>query len=549
MTNRILTGAIAFALSIVSVMTSGTALSPLPANAVEDSSAVEHEHIYTSTITKNATCTETGVKTYICECGNRYTEEILATGHNYIEIIVEPSYLEGGYTLFKCPVCGESYEDEYTDKIKLKVPTGFKVEEVSASSIRVAWNKMSDADGYIVCKYDEAQKKIVRVGKTTKNVFSVKKLSSATDYTLYVKSYKMIGSKAVYSNYSKIISATNPTKVNYELKSSEPGKININWKKSPRAEGYIIYYRSKGLTKWTRMAKVGLTTTSYEKYGLPYGKTYEVYVEAYRISNKKIYRSLHDVKSQLVSYYHKLYYVKCNSNVYTKSQKYKATIYGGSWYTGHTDYRYPGYVILDYMSTEVLVNARNVSVRSNAEVLPTGAIGQYGGSIAGYAACGPAAVAILVNSEKGISWSKDELIRYSERHCLNDQGSLRGGGGMTAPRLLELIKDYSGGQYTAKNKYSYYSSYPVGGIKNEIDAGHRCLVVVQYTSSIVTYRGSSTHFVVVCGYEYINGLLYFYYADPYYGNGGASLKRVSAYTLNTSMSIVNIEPRTLIVLN
>lgn len=198
------------------------------------------------------------------------------------------------------------------------------------------------------------------------------------------------------------------------------------------------------------------------------------------------------------------------------------------------------------MSSEYLVKKGAVSARSNAKVLPTGTIGQYGGKIAGYAACGPTSVAILVNSEKNELWNKDNLILYSERNYLNNQGSLRSGGGMTAPKLLELIKGFSNSKYTGKN---IYSNNCANILKKQIDSNHRAIVVVQYTSTIVTHYNSGTHFVVVCGYEYINGQLYFYYADPYYGNGGRSLLRISASTLQRSMSMVTREPRTLIVLN
>ncbi len=40
-----------------------------------------HTHSYTSKITTAATCTEDGVKTFTCSCGDKYTEEIPALGH------------------------------------------------------------------------------------------------------------------------------------------------------------------------------------------------------------------------------------------------------------------------------------------------------------------------------------------------------------------------------------------------------------------------------------------------------------------------------------
>lgn len=44
---------------------------------------VTHTHKYTASVTKNATCDETGIKTYKCSCGDSYTETIPATGHSY----------------------------------------------------------------------------------------------------------------------------------------------------------------------------------------------------------------------------------------------------------------------------------------------------------------------------------------------------------------------------------------------------------------------------------------------------------------------------------
>lgn len=44
----------------------------------------EHVHSYTETV-KNATCTEDGLKTYTCKCGDFYTEVIKAEGHKFVD--------------------------------------------------------------------------------------------------------------------------------------------------------------------------------------------------------------------------------------------------------------------------------------------------------------------------------------------------------------------------------------------------------------------------------------------------------------------------------
>ena len=97
-----------------------------------------HTHSYTSQVTKQPTCTATGVKTYTCECGNSYTEDIKATGHNYVDQIVAPTTTDKGYTEHTCSVCGYSYKDNYKEPTK---PT---------ASIKYQYNSKHDTFRLIV---------------------------------------------------------------------------------------------------------------------------------------------------------------------------------------------------------------------------------------------------------------------------------------------------------------------------------------------------------------------------------------------------------------
>ena len=64
----------------------GTSFDPLTFFAFEYGEAeAPHEHSYDEQITKAATCGEAGVKTFTCECGDSYTEEIPATGEHAYE--------------------------------------------------------------------------------------------------------------------------------------------------------------------------------------------------------------------------------------------------------------------------------------------------------------------------------------------------------------------------------------------------------------------------------------------------------------------------------
>lgn len=70
-----------------------------------------HSHNYSSTITKEATCTDSGIRTYTCSCGNSYTETIEALGHLYsgnTTLVKATSSTSGHYyTGSVCLRCGQ----------------------------------------------------------------------------------------------------------------------------------------------------------------------------------------------------------------------------------------------------------------------------------------------------------------------------------------------------------------------------------------------------------------------------------------------------------
>ena len=72
----------------------------------------ECQHSYTSQVTTAATCLAAGVRTYTCTlCGDSYTEEIAATGHDYEITVVAPTCENNGYTVHACKNCSYSYND------------------------------------------------------------------------------------------------------------------------------------------------------------------------------------------------------------------------------------------------------------------------------------------------------------------------------------------------------------------------------------------------------------------------------------------------------
>lgn len=64
------------------------------------------------------TCTEAGETVITCErCGRVEKRTQSATGHSYIKSVVAPTEAYRGYTSHTCRYCGESYADNYTEKL------------------------------------------------------------------------------------------------------------------------------------------------------------------------------------------------------------------------------------------------------------------------------------------------------------------------------------------------------------------------------------------------------------------------------------------------
>ncbi|MDE6233897.1 MAG: Ig-like domain-containing protein, partial [Lachnospiraceae bacterium] len=75
-------------------------------------------HDLVSETIEEGSCIKDGVKKYTCtRCGEEHTEPVLATGHDFVENVVDATCTEDGYSFHKCNNCEYGYKDNYTDKL------------------------------------------------------------------------------------------------------------------------------------------------------------------------------------------------------------------------------------------------------------------------------------------------------------------------------------------------------------------------------------------------------------------------------------------------
>lgn len=83
----------------------------------KDPETPEHTHSHTSEVTKEKTCTENGIKTFTCSCGDSYTEEIVTEGHSwsYWDTVTPAIIGKAGEEKRTCKTCGSSETRETTE--------------------------------------------------------------------------------------------------------------------------------------------------------------------------------------------------------------------------------------------------------------------------------------------------------------------------------------------------------------------------------------------------------------------------------------------------
>ena len=167
--------------------------------------------------------------------------------------------------------------------------SNFKATTTTASSVKLTWNKVSVADGYIIYKYDNTKRTWVRIGKGKHNgVYTAVNLKSGTSYKFAVKAYKTVNGKEITSSsFPTVTSTTNPSTIsNFKATTTTASSVKLTWNKVSVADGYIIYKYDNTKKTWVRIGK-GKHNGVYTAVNLKAGTTYKFAVKAYKTVNGK----------------------------------------------------------------------------------------------------------------------------------------------------------------------------------------------------------------------------------------------------------------------
>lgn len=217
------------------------------------------------------------------------------TNHSFTSTVIEPTYSSQGYTLHTCSECGYSYKDSYTEKLVLDDVSGLAMVQNTASAIKMTWNKVDGATGYVV--YQAIDGKWQRIKVTSGNSLTVSNLKAGTNYRFTVKAYKTVDGTNYYCNsYTGVWMTTLPAKPVAKMTVNTAQAIRIEWDKVTGATGYVVYKQVNG--KWQ---KVAVTKNNvYVFTGLSSGTNYNFAVRAYKTFNGKNYYSTFSTSTDTV---------------------------------------------------------------------------------------------------------------------------------------------------------------------------------------------------------------------------------------------------------
>ena len=167
----------------------------------------------------------------------------------------------------------------------LTAVSGFKSSNATDNTVRLSWNQVNGAHGYIV--YLRQNNTWVRIYKGKNNYLDLKNLAYSTTYQYAVKAYKTENGHEMTSwTYPTAKVTTKPGSVSgLKVTENSLNAIKLSWDKTPRADGYVVYRYDNTMKGWVRLAK--LSGTSYTLNNPKNTSEYKFAVKTYNTADGK----------------------------------------------------------------------------------------------------------------------------------------------------------------------------------------------------------------------------------------------------------------------
>jgi len=177
-----------------------------------------------------------------------------------------------------------------TDDITVDNVTNFTSTNATDSSLTLAWDKNSKADGYTVEIYKGGKWNEIYSGADTS--CTATDLRASSTYTFRIRAYKASGGTTYYSDYVRLAAKTAESSgvsnvTSFRKISATSSELIIGWAKNNSAEGYIVEQYKGG--KWTEVLRSCTNSTvGFIAGDLKAGTTYTFRIRAYKTSGDTV---------------------------------------------------------------------------------------------------------------------------------------------------------------------------------------------------------------------------------------------------------------------
>ncbi len=249
-----------------------------PAYIVGDRTVHVHEWD-DGVVTKEPNCTEEGIKTFTCACGETKEESIPTNGQHVWgewELEQEATYDTGAEYIRICELCGET-ESKTGEKRKLEAPVLKSTLNAKTGKPKLTWNEVDGAAKYYVYRSVGDDQNFKFFYSTTGTSFTNTGAEPGVVYYYQVKAVTAGGNASERSNSThRTCDLPRPNVTASNVASS--GKVKLTWEAVAGAAEYKIYRATSrdGIYNYLyTTAKTSFTNTGAEP-----GVTYYYKVKA-----------------------------------------------------------------------------------------------------------------------------------------------------------------------------------------------------------------------------------------------------------------------------
>ncbi|MBP0725784.1 InlB B-repeat-containing protein [Bacillus sp. RG28] len=145
--------------------------------------------------------TKTGTYSYLATSSSSYTNSSLVTNRAYY-------YKVRAFRVVNGTKVDSSFSTIVSGTPVLAAPTGLKAARASSTSIKLTWNRGTEASGYEIFRatsYKGVYTKVVTLTSGSTLSFTNTKLSKGKLYYFKIRAYRTVNGKKIYSGYSNTV--------------------------------------------------------------------------------------------------------------------------------------------------------------------------------------------------------------------------------------------------------------------------------------------------------------------------------------------------------